>query len=75
MFVCICNQVTDRQIRQSVAEGVNNFEALAAELKVATCCGKCKNCANKVLREALLENQASQAVAFVHSGGAVLSPA
>ena len=56
MFVCICNQVTDKQIRQAAEEGLCSFESLSAELKVGTCCGKCKSCAKKVLREAMQEN-------------------
>lgn len=56
MFVCICNQVTDKQIRQCVAQGACSFESLSAELSVGTCCGKCKGCAKKVLREAMRDN-------------------
>lgn len=56
MFVCICNQVTDKQIRQAAEEGLCSFDSLSAELNVGTCCGKCKTCARKVLREALKEN-------------------
>jgi len=56
MFVCICNQVTDKQIRQAAEEGLCSFDSLSAELNVGTCCGKCRTCARKVLREALKEN-------------------
>jgi bacterioferritin-associated ferredoxin len=61
MFVCICNQVTDKQIRRSVEDGVCSFESLKVELSVGTCCGKCKSCAKKVLREAMQENACAQA--------------
>lgn len=73
MFVCICNQVTDKQIRQAVVEGVNSFEALSSELNVGTCCGKCKSCAKKVMRNAMQENMHIQSM----PGGftPVLSPA
>lgn len=60
MFVCICNQVTDKQIYQVVEKGVNSFDALSRELGVATCCGKCKNCAKKVMRVAIQENAYAQ---------------
>ena len=56
MFVCICNQVTDNQIRQAVAEGATSLNALSNELKVGTCCGKCKSCAKNIMRSALQEN-------------------
>jgi len=55
-IICICNQVTDKQIRRGVEQGICSFESLSAELNVGTCCGKCKSCAKKVLREALQEN-------------------
>ena len=73
MFVCICNQVTDKQIRRAAEAGVCSLEALSNELKVGTCCGKCKSCAKKVLHEVLQENVYVQSL----PGGftPVLSPA
>lgn len=73
MFVCICNQVTDKQIICAVEKGASNFESLSSELNVGTCCGKCKNCAKKVMREAIQENAYTQSF----PGGFVpaLSPA
>ncbi|PCI07635.1 MAG: regulatory or redox protein complexing with Bfr, in iron storage and mobility [Gammaproteobacteria bacterium] len=56
MFVCVCNQVTDKQIRCAVEEGVCSLEGLSSELKVGTCCGKCKRCAKKVMRDAMKNN-------------------
>ncbi|MGB0662942.1 MAG: (2Fe-2S)-binding protein [Pontibacterium sp.] len=56
MYVCVCNAVTDKQIRAAVDEGVDTFEALQSELDVATCCGRCKDCACQVLDEKLAEN-------------------
>ena len=75
MFVCICNQVTDTQIRQSVDEGVSSFDALSRELGVGTGCGKCKTCAKKILREAMQDNRARVQVAFVGDTATVLPAA
>jgi len=55
MYVCVCNSVTDKQIRESVEKGASSIEHLSDELNVATCCGKCKNCAKRVLRQAMKE--------------------
>lgn len=56
MYVCICNAVTDKQIRKAVDNGhVECMASLQREMKVATCCGRCKDCARKVLNEALSE--------------------
>jgi len=52
MYVCICNSVTDRQIRKAAARGVRTVEQLGEELKVATCCGRCRDCAREILDEA-----------------------
>ena len=49
MYVCICNNVTDREIRDAVKNGVTTLEALSQQLKVATCCGRCSDCALNLL--------------------------
>ena len=53
MIVCICNNVSDRAIRQAVNEGSTSMVALRSTLNVGTCCGKCHSCAKQVLRECL----------------------
>jgi bacterioferritin-associated ferredoxin len=55
MYVCVCNSVTDRQIRQAVQHGCKSMEDLRRELKVATCCGKCEASARCVLGECLVD--------------------
>ena len=55
MYVCICNSVTDRQIREAVAQGYDSMAKLRNELKVASCCGKCESCARQVLSDCLAD--------------------
>jgi len=56
MYVCICHAVTDNQIREAVHHGgIQDFDDLSEKLKVATCCGRCADCAHKVLNQALGE--------------------
>ena len=55
MYVCICNNVTDSDIRDAVDNGIRDLDGLSEQLNVATCCGKCKSCAKRVLREAKAE--------------------
>ena len=45
MFVCLCNAITDRQIKETVAAGANSLTDLQAQLGVATCCGCCADLA------------------------------
>ena len=49
MYVCLCNAVTDRQIRQAFADGRDSFPELQDALGVATCCGSCEDCARDLL--------------------------
>ncbi len=53
MIVCVCRRVSDKQIRQAVAAGAHSLDCLGFELGVATNCGRCADCACRVLREAL----------------------
>lgn len=41
MIVCVCKNVSDRQIRAAMADGATTVRALRNELAVSTCCGKC----------------------------------
>lgn len=65
MIVCICNNVSDRDIRKAVASGMSTMAELRDNLAVATCCGKCHSCARQVLRESLADAEAqAQPVSF-----------
>ena len=56
MIVCICNNVSDRDIHKAVNGGVTTINGLRDELGVSACCGKCRSCAKKILNDV----QASQ---------------
>ena len=51
MYVCICNGITDKQIRRAAKAGAMNMRALQSELGVATGCGSCHEAASKILSE------------------------
>jgi bacterioferritin-associated ferredoxin len=54
MYVCLCHNVTDTDIRHLVrTEGVCSMRELREHLGVATQCGKCARCAKDVLRDTL----------------------
>ena len=56
MIVCICNNVSDRDIRDEVRHaGVTTMPQLRDCLAVGTCCGKCHPHAKQVLRECLAD--------------------
>jgi bacterioferritin-associated ferredoxin len=41
MYVCICNAVTDGQIRGAVEEGITSMKGLRETLGCSNQCGKC----------------------------------
>jgi bacterioferritin-associated ferredoxin len=51
MIVCVCNNISDREIRLAIDLGLRTMAELRRDLGVATCCGKCHSCAKEVLRE------------------------
>ncbi|TMS57181.1 bacterioferritin-associated ferredoxin [Imbroritus primus] len=53
MYVCICNQVSDREIHGAVRLGVTTLDELAETLGVGTCCGRCRECAQNVLQDGM----------------------
>lgn len=57
MYVCICNAVTDHEIREAYAEGARSLSALQSELGVATCCGCCAPVAREVLAACQAEEE------------------
>lgn len=59
MIVCICNQVSDRQIRRCVDAGMS-FNDIQLELGVATCCGSCETCARDIVAQQAARRAACQ---------------
>ncbi|MFA7097596.1 MAG: (2Fe-2S)-binding protein [Gammaproteobacteria bacterium] len=55
MYVCICNAVTDADIRQAVEDGVQSMADLSRVLGVGSQCGRCRSCAQDCLEELLEE--------------------
>ena len=53
MYVCVCNAITDHEIRGAAELGVRTLDDLSASLGVATCCRRCTDCARQVLADAV----------------------
>ena len=53
MYVCICNPVTDAQVRACAQRGAATLSDLQAELGVALQCGLCAPVALAIAQEAL----------------------
>ena len=59
MYVCICNAVTDKQIRREAREGCTSLRELSCRTGCATTCGKCARMAREILVDEM-ERQAAE---------------
>ena len=60
MYVCICNSVTDKEIRRAAARGVDNLYELRESLGVASNCGNCASSAQEILDETIARRAGPQ---------------
>lgn len=44
MYVCVCNAISDRQLKQAVDEGIVSIGKLKKHLDFESCCGRCTDC-------------------------------
>jgi bacterioferritin-associated ferredoxin len=51
MYICLCNGITDREIRQCAASGVCSMPELECSLGIGVSCGRCREAAVEILEE------------------------
>ena len=51
MYICICNAITEREVRDCARRGCGTLDELQVELGVGTCCGRCRAVAKEILDE------------------------
>ena len=51
MYICICNSITDTQIRAAVTKGYATLGDLRENLGIASCCGSCIPMTESILDE------------------------
>lgn len=51
MYVCICNGITDRDVRDAARAGARDLAQLSAMTGCSTVCGSCGDLAMDILRE------------------------
>ena len=73
MYVCICNAVSDSDIRAEIGLGANSIEALSERLQVATGCGCCRDDAQAILDSTTSVGGAGHAAAAWLTGAVVLA--
>ena len=53
LYVCICKAVSDRDIKEAVANGAEDLLTIQSRLGAATGCGSCAEYTTQVINEAL----------------------
>jgi len=60
MYVCVCNAVTDSDIRNAVDDGVCTMRQLRQKTGCASTCGCCRELAVEVLQQAVADTREFQ---------------
>ena len=60
MYVCVCNAITDKQIRRAARNGVSSLYELRGTLGVASGCGSCASTAQEILDEEMVGDAGPQ---------------
>jgi bacterioferritin-associated ferredoxin len=64
MYVCICNGVTDRDIRQAADAGCRTMPELTMRTGAGSTCGSCIEMATAILEETLAARAQAAVVAL-----------
>lgn len=59
MYVCICQQITDKQIREFCEGRQVSMAQARAELGIASDCGRCGKFAKQIIAESTMTASAS----------------
>ena len=51
MYICICNQVTEAQLRDEIDRGATTVRQLRESVGVTSQCGKCGSCVKSCIKE------------------------
>lgn len=41
MYICVCNAVTDRQVKKCIDQGMHSVGRIKKHFEFGSCCGKC----------------------------------
>jgi len=68
VYVCNCNGITEREIREAISLGSRTFGDLRRDLGVATCCGKCEHPVRRLVRQCTGRGRPAQEAATACAG-------
>jgi bacterioferritin-associated ferredoxin len=55
MYICLCNAITERDVRECARRGCCSLDELSMQLGVGSGCGRCRPAAKEILDETRLE--------------------
>jgi len=58
MYVCVCNAISDRQVKQAISQGKQSVRDLRVHFGFESCCGKCTTCMRNAIKECQLTTSA-----------------
>ena len=58
MYVCVCNAVTEQQVKRAINEGVITTAQLRQKLDAPQQCGSCDDCLEDYLTQAFMPGSA-----------------
>ncbi len=59
MYICVCEQVTEKQIKIAIREGAASLNDLSDNLGVASQCGQCSGCVKGLLEKHTTKQESS----------------
>lgn len=64
MYVCICNSITDKDIKRAVKQGHHCYDKVCEQLGTGNCCGRCTSHVHEVIADAHAENATKESNVF-----------
>lgn len=63
MYVCLCRDITDQDIKDAIANGAESYREVRDLLDLGTCCGRCAPEAKMIISDEVSQLAARLAVA------------
>ena len=64
MIICVCKNISDRDIARAVSEGCRSFKAVQNELELGKSFGTCLDCARECFAESKAANSGARSSEF-----------
>jgi|KBSSwiStaDraftv2_1062776.scaffolds.fasta_scaffold6554167_2 bacterioferritin-associated ferredoxin len=66
MIVCVCHNISESEIKAAIKSGLDDMHLLRENLGIGSCCGKCKSCTKKILRECVPHEDRKKSHHVIH---------